>query len=76
MLGELVIDDLKAAIDRSSSDYKRVFMIFDEFSVFAGEQVLNLVNIGRGKGMHAVFGTQGLADRLTLRWPGCRPNTR
>jgi len=62
VLGKLVINDLKAAVDRSISDKKRVFMIFDEFSVFAGEQVLNLVNMGRGKGVHAVFGTQGLAD--------------
>lgn len=62
VLGKLVINDLKAAIDRSNPDNRRVFMIFDEFSVFAGEQVLNLVNMGRGKGVHAIFGTQGLAD--------------
>lgn len=62
VLGKLVINDLKAAIDRVNADKKRVFMIFDEFSVFAGEQVLNLVNMGRGKGVHAIFGTQGLAD--------------
>jgi len=61
VLGKLVINDLKAVIDRDTH-HKRVFMIFDEFSVFAGEQVLNLVNMGRGKGVHAVFGTQGLAD--------------
>ena len=61
VLGKLVINDLKSVIDRN--DYqKRVFMMFDEFSVFAGEQVLNLVNMGRGKGVHAIFGTQGLAD--------------
>lgn len=62
VLGKLVINDLKAAIDRTNTDNRRVFMIFDEFSVFAGEQVLNLVNMGRGKGVHAIFGTQGLAD--------------
>lgn len=62
VLGKLVINDLKAVIDRPNSDHKRIFMVFDEFSVFAGEQVLNLVNMGRGKGVHAVFGTQGLAD--------------
>lgn len=62
VLGKLVINDLKAAIDRNHIDVKKVFMIFDEFSVFAGDQVLNLVNMGRGKGVHAVFGTQGLAD--------------
>lgn len=62
VLGKLVINDLKATIDRNSSQGKRVFMVFDEFSVFAGDQVLNLVNMGRGKGVHAIFGTQGLAD--------------
>jgi type IV secretory pathway TraG/TraD family ATPase VirD4 len=61
VLGKLVINDLKAVID-SHNHGKRVFMIFDEFSVFAGEQVLNLVSMGRGKGVHAIFGTQGLAD--------------
>ena len=62
VLGKLVINDLKAVIDRNSSTSQRVFTVFDEFSVFAGEQVLNLVNMGRGKGVHAIFGTQGLAD--------------
>jgi len=61
VLGKLVINDLKAIIDRNTSK-KKIFTVFDEFSVFAGEQVLNLVNMGRGKGVHAVFGTQGLAD--------------
>ncbi len=41
-------------------------MVFDEFSVFAGDQVLNLVNMGRGKGVHAIFGTQGIADLNTV----------
>ena len=62
VLGKLVINDLKAMIDRRGNNDKAVFALFDEFSVFAGEQVLNLVNMGRGKGLHAIFGTQGLAD--------------
>lgn len=62
VLGKLVINDLKAVVDRINNPQKKIFTIFDEFSVFAGEQVLNLVNMGRGKGIHAVFGTQGLAD--------------
>jgi type IV secretory pathway TraG/TraD family ATPase VirD4 len=61
VLGKLIINDIKAVIGKSNAG-KRIFTIFDEFSVFAGEQVLNLVNMGRGKGIHAVFGTQGLAD--------------
>lgn len=65
VLGKLVINDIKATIERNESN-KRVFMVFDEFSVFAGDQVLNLVNMGRGKGVHAVFGTQGIADLDTV----------
>ena len=61
VLGKLIINDLKSTIDRNSQS-NPIFTVFDEFSVFAGEQVLNLVNMGRGKGVHAVFGTQGLAD--------------
>lgn len=61
VLGKLVVNDIKAVIERFQGE-KRIFTIFDEFSVFAGEQVLNLVNMGRGKGIHAIFGTQGLAD--------------
>ena len=61
VLGKLVINDIKAVIDRYDAS-KKIFTVFDEFSVFAGEQVLNLVNMGRGKGVHAIFGTQGLAD--------------
>ncbi|BBB14770.1 type IV secretory pathway VirD4 components-like protein [Candidatus Rickettsiella viridis] len=61
VLGKLIINDIKAVIDRLETK-QRIFTIFDEFSVFAGEQVLNLVNMGRGKGIHAIFGTQGLAD--------------
>jgi type IV secretory pathway TraG/TraD family ATPase VirD4 len=62
VLGKLVINDLKAVIDGNADGQQKIFTVFDEFSVFAGEQVLNLVNMGRGKGVHAIFGTQGLAD--------------
>jgi len=65
VLGKLVINDLKTAIDRNDG-VKKVFTVFDEFSIFAGKQVLNLVNMGRGKGVHAVFGTQGVSDLRTV----------
>ncbi len=61
VLGKLIINDIKASIEPLNGS-QPIFIIFDEFSVFAGEQVLNLVNMGRGKGVHAIFGTQGLAD--------------
>jgi hypothetical protein len=62
VLGKLVMNDLKAVIAKERDDQKKIFAVFDEFSVFAGEQSLNLVNMGREKGMHAIYGTQGLAD--------------
>lgn len=61
VLGKLIINDLKAVVDRQNQN-KCIFTVFDELSVFAGEQVLNLVNMGREKGVHAILGTQGLAD--------------
>jgi type IV secretory pathway TraG/TraD family ATPase VirD4 len=61
MVGKLIINDIKTAIEPLESKTP-IFIIFDEFSVFAGEQVLNLINMGRGKGVHAILGTQGLAD--------------
>lgn len=36
VLGKLVINDLKAVVDRQNQS-KHIFTIFDEFSVFAGE---------------------------------------
>lgn len=62
VLGKLIINDIKAVVESQAVWAKRIFTVFDEFSVFAGEQVLNLINMGRGKGVHAVLGTQGLAD--------------
>ena len=61
VLGKLVMNDLKAVIDRQDKS-KKIVAVFDEFSVFAGEQGLNLVNMGREKGLHSIFGTQGLAE--------------
>ncbi len=60
VLGRLVINDIKTVIDRGEN--KNIFAVFDEFSIFAGGQALNLANMGRGKGLHAIFGTQGVAD--------------
>jgi conjugal transfer pilus assembly protein TraD len=62
VLGKLVANDLKAVIDQQIEKGKKIFTVFDEYSVFAGEQSLNLANMGREKGLHVLFGTQGLAD--------------
>lgn len=62
VLGKLIMNDLKAVIDHQIKDKKKIFTVFDEYSVFAGEQSLNLVNMGREKGLHSIYGTQGLAE--------------
>ena len=65
-IGKIVISDLKAyassQLDKVKSERLPFYTIFDEFSVFAGEQVLNLIKIGRGAGVHALLATQSIAD--------------
>ena len=61
----MVVNDLKTAIYDKHEDTP-VFSFFDEFGVFAGEQVLNLVNQGRGLGLYSGFGIQSLADLSRL----------
>ncbi len=47
VLGKLGIKDIKSVIEPLEGS-QPIFVI-DEFSIFAGEQVINLVNMGRGK---------------------------
>lgn len=43
-------------------DSSKLYTISDEFSVFAGDQMVNLINQGRSAGIHAVLATQSLSD--------------
>lgn len=63
-LGRLIINDLKATMAQqlSHGSKKQVYVVFDEFSVFAGTQVLNVINMGRSAGIHAVLSTQSMSD--------------
>lgn len=65
-LGKLIINDIKSLVASllSLSEKVKLFTIFDEFSVFAGDQIINLINQGRGAGVHAVLSTQSLSDIL------------
>ena len=66
VLGKIVINDFKAVADaqlgKAEAERRPMYAIFDEFSVFAGEQVLNVINMGRSAGVHAVLATQSVAD--------------
>ncbi len=66
LVGKLVINDLKSAaaaqVAKAECDRVPFYTIFDEFSVFAGEQVLNLINQGRSAGVRGVLATQSVAD--------------
>lgn len=67
-LGKLIINDLKAIASEQmgatepNQEKSKIFAIFDEFSIFAGEQVINLINQGRSAGIHAFLSTQSLSD--------------
>ena len=66
LVGKLVVNDLKSAAAAQVAKPERTacpfYTILDEFSVFAGEQVLNLINQGRTAGVRAVLATQSVAD--------------
>ncbi|MCH9769723.1 MAG: type IV secretion system DNA-binding domain-containing protein [Gammaproteobacteria bacterium] len=64
-LGKLIINDLKAVIAAGLDGASKkipLYTIFDEFSVFAGPQIINLINQGRSAGVHAILSTQSLSD--------------
>lgn len=64
LVGKVAMNDIKAIISkRKEEEYNEpVFVCFDEFSMFAGQQVINILNMGRGLGLHTILGTQGLGD--------------
>jgi conjugal transfer pilus assembly protein TraD len=63
-LEKLIINDIKSLVASllAKSIKIKLFTIFDEFSIFAGDQIVNLINQGRGAGVHAVLSTQSLSD--------------
>jgi type IV secretory pathway TraG/TraD family ATPase VirD4 len=67
LLGRLIVIDLKTAAARLLSRKQNIYCIFDEFGVFAGLQVIDLVNKSRAAGFHIILSTQELAD---LRFGG------
>lgn len=63
-LGKLIINDLKSLMANNITHgyTDQIYTIFDEFSVFAGDQIVNLINQGRSSGVCAVLATQSLSD--------------
>ena len=63
-LGKFIINDIKAVVSErlNTPNPKPIYVIVDEFSIFAGEQIIHLINQGRSAGVHAVLATQSLAD--------------
>lgn len=63
-LGAMIVEDLKtvaAAIgSRGRDDY--IYVVLDEFNLFAGEQVVNMINKSRSAGFCCLIATQELAD--------------
>ncbi len=58
-IGKMIINDLKFVTSTSRATWP---LMMDEFSVFAGEQVLNLLNQGRSYGLSVILATQSLDD--------------
>jgi len=58
-LASLAIGDIRATLPEATSQW---LLVMDEFSTFATDHVLNIVNMGRSFGGCAVLGTQTFAD--------------
>ena len=58
-LGRMIINDLRFVTSLERTPWP---LILDEFSVFAGDQALNLLNQGREFGLRVILGTQSFAD--------------
>ncbi|WP_028778215.1 helicase HerA-like domain-containing protein [Shimazuella kribbensis] len=63
-LGAMIVEDLKsvasALVESGREDY--IYVILDEFNLFAGEQVVNMINKSRAAGFCCFIATQELAD--------------
>jgi energy-coupling factor transporter ATP-binding protein EcfA2 len=65
LIGRLVINDLKTVISRrysSSSDRDYLYVILDEFAVFASLQSVDVLAQARGAGVCSIIATQSLSD--------------
>jgi hypothetical protein len=63
-LGAMIVEDLKsvaAAITQKGRD-DHIYVVLDEFNLFAGEQVINMINKSRSAGFCCLIATQELAD--------------
>lgn len=63
-LGRLITSDLKAAVSahsRAGSPHP-VSLFFDEFNVFASDQVVDIINKSRSAGFEALVSFQSLSD--------------
>lgn len=63
-LGAMIVEDLKsvasALVESGREDY--IYVVLDEFNLFAGEQVVNMINKSRAAGFCCFIATQELAD--------------
>ncbi len=63
-LGAMIVEDLKSVAsdigERGRDDY--IYVVLDEFNLFAGEQVVNMINKSRSAGFCCFIATQELAD--------------
>jgi len=62
LLGRLVVADMKGVAARQTGRKKKIFTIFDEFSVFASDAVVDLIAKTRAFGFCTLIGTQSLSD--------------
>lgn len=63
-LGAMIVEDLKSTASAIAQHgwIDHVYVILDEFNLFAGDQVVNMINKSRSAGFCCLVATQELAD--------------
>ncbi|WP_165875799.1 type IV secretory system conjugative DNA transfer family protein [Hazenella coriacea] len=66
-LGAMIVEDLKTVAASMGAVEKEdyIYVVLDEFNLFAGEQVVNMINKSRSAGFCCLIATQELADLAT-----------
>lgn len=62
-LGRLVIMEVNTLVDhRFKQGKKSIFGVYDEFSAYANEEIVDVINKSRSAGFECLISTQGLSD--------------
>ena len=61
-IGKLIVNNIKASAEANSTMNKQTLIALDEFNVFADENIIDILNKTRSKGMEVILAFQSISD--------------